>query len=340
MEPKRFLLEGPTLRELQERVVAEHGANATIIAAERVTVGGIRGFFAREHFEITVEVVEPAQRKKSAHAGLDISARLGIAALLDDADAAESRLYSTQSSPQVSTASDGFAQLMDELTFATGQLVVSQAEPGPDVALTAVPAAMPVAVPATVPATVPAPPALARPPVPAPLTRPGDLVLIVGLADDPLTIARLMLRVAGAGELRISGTLLHDRIERVDHRRSAVSARANGVEAGHSTFIACGIEPASDAVARAATLTAIGADQVWVVVDASRKTEDTIRWVNMVVSSVQVHAVAALGRRFTTSPATVDDLGLPVQWMDGRVAAAPTGRRAALPYSRPGDGER
>ncbi|TFD68315.1 hypothetical protein [Cryobacterium gelidum] len=336
MEPKRFLLKGPTLRELQERVVAEHGANATIIAAERVTVGGIRGFFAREHFEITVEVVELAQRKKSAHAGLDISARLGIAALLDDADEAESRLYSTQSSPQVSTASDGFAQLMDELTFATGQLVVSQAAPGPDVASTAVPAVLPVAAPAA----IPAPPTLARPPVPAPLTRPGDLVLIVGLADDPLTIARLMLRVAGAGELRISGTLLHDRIERVDHRRSAVSARANGVEMGHSTFIACGIEPASDAVARAATLTAIGADQVWVVVDASRKTEDTIRWVNMVVSSVQVHAVAALGRRFTTSPATVDDLGLPVQWMDGRVAAAPTGRRAALPYSRPGDGER
>ena len=326
--PKRFLLEGPTLRELQERVVAEHGANATIIAAERVTVGGIRGFFAREHFEITVEVADPAERKKSAHAGLDISVRLGIAALLDDADEAESRLHSTPSSPQLSTASEGFAQLMDELTFVTGRPVGLDSEPGPDVATTPVPAA------------VPAPPMLVRPPVPAPLTRPGDLVLIVGLADDPLTIARLMLRVAGAGELRISGTLLHERIERVDHRRSAVSARANGVEMGHSTFIACGIEPTSDAAARAATLTAIGADQVWVVVDASRKTEDTTRWVNMVVSSVQVHAVAALGRRFTTSPATVDDLGLPVEWMDGRAAAAPTGRRAALPYSRPGDGER
>ncbi|TFB73017.1 hypothetical protein E3O21_18205 [Cryobacterium flavum] len=332
MEPKRFLLEGPTLRELQERVVAEHGANATIIAAERVTVGGIRGFFARQHYEITVEVLEPAERKKSAHAGLDISARLGIAALLDDADEAEFQLHPAQPSPQLSTTSDGFAKLMDELTFATGRDVVPDAAPEP--VADAVPAR------GSAPAPSTARPALARPPVPAPLTRPGDLVLIVGLEEDPLTIARLMLRVAGAGELRIAGTLLEERIERVDDRRGAMLARAHGVDIGHSTFIAYGLEPASDALARAATLTAIGADQVWVVVDASRKPEDTIRWVNMVVTAIQVHAVAALGRQFTTSPATVDDLGLPVEWMDGRVAAAPTGRRAAPPHSRPTERER
>ncbi len=334
MEPRRFLLEGATLKELQERVVAEHGTNATIIAAERVTVGGIRGYFARQHFEITVEVLEPAQRKKSAHTGLDISSRLGIAALLDDADEAEAQLYPAPSAPQLSTASDGFAQLMDELTFATGRVNVPQPEPGLEREMAT--ASRPVPAPRQNPASVPK---LARPPVPVPLTRPGDLVLIVGLEDDPLTIARLMLRLAGAGELRISGSLLQPEVERVDDRRGAMQARAHGVEIGHSTFIACGLEPASDAVARAAALTAIGADQVWVVVDASRKTEDTVRWVNMVVSSVQVHAVAALGRQFTTSPATVDDLGLPVEWMDGRVAAAPTGRRAAA-HTRPGVGER
>ncbi|TFD65260.1 hypothetical protein [Cryobacterium ruanii] len=339
MEPKRFLLEGATLRELQERVLAEHGANATIIAAERVTVGGIRGFFARQHYEITVEVLEPAQRKRSAHAGLDISARLGIAALLDDADEAESQLYPTQSSPRLSTASDGFAKLMDELTFATGRSVVQQV--GPDLLVASAPAMVEAPIQAVTRAPImAAAPKLARPPVPAPLTRPGDLVLIVGLEQDPITVARLMLRVAGAGELRISGAVANDQIERVDDRRGAVLARALGVEIGHSTFIAYGIEPSTDVIARAATLAAIGADQVWVVVDASRKTEDTIRWVNLVVTVVQVHAVAALGRQFTTSPATVDDLGLPVEWMDGRVAAAPTGRRAAPPHSRPDDGER
>ena len=319
VEPNQFLLEGPTLRELQERVVAEHGANATIIAAERVTVGGIRGFFARQHYEITVEVreTEPEPRRKSAHANLDMSARLGIAALLDEADEAEAELHPAQEPPHLSTASDGFAQLMDELTFATGRSAASDPESNT--------------------AAAEAPPAVAAP---TPLTRPGDLVLIIGLADDPFTIARLMRRVAGAGEVRIGGTLLHEQIERVDDRRSALLARAQGVEIGHSMFIAFGMEPASDVVARAEAITAIGADQVWVVVDASRKTEDTLRWVNMVVSVVEVHAVAALGRRFTTSPSSVNDLGLPVEWMDGRAAAAPTGRRVAAPRSRPDYGER
>lgn len=339
VEPKRFLLEGPTLRELKERAVAEHGANVTIIAAERVTVGGIHGFFARQHYEITVEVTEPAERKRSAHSGLDISARLGIAALLDDADEAESRLHPTQASPQLSTTSEGFARLMDELTFATGRGAVAGSKPEPVTGAPAAPNPAPASAPVVTPVFLPAP-TLARPPVPAPLTRPGDLVLIVGLEDDPLTIALLMLRVAGAGDLRTSGTLRQDGTERVDDRRGAMLARAQGVEIGHSTFIAYGLEPASDALARAAALTEIGADQVWVVVDASRKTEDTIRWVNMVTSSIQVHAVAALGRQFTTSPATVDDLGLPVEWMDGRVAAAPTGRRVATPLSRPGERER
>ena len=330
VEPKRFLLEGPTLRELRERVVAEHGANATIIAAERVTVGGIHGFFAREHYEITVEVVEPPQRRKSAHAGLDISARLGIAALLDDADEVEARLHPALPAPQLSTASDGFAEIMDELTFATGRRGVPGSEPEPRVTASTVAAATPVTPPATT----------ASGPVPPPLARPGDLVLIIGLQEDPLTIARLILRVAGAGELRVSGAVRQSGIDRVDDRRSALLARARGVELAQSTFIAYGLDPASDAAAGAAVLTAIAADQVWVVVDASRKVEDTARWVNMIKAAVQVHAVAALGRRFTTTPATVDELGLPVEWMDGRVATAPNGRRAAVLHPRSGDSER
>ena len=231
MESRRFLLEGPTLPALQARVVAEYGANAIIVAAERVTVGGIRGFFARQHFEITVEVTAPAKRTRSAHAGLDISARLGIAALLDDADEAEAQLYAIPATPRLSTDSEGFAQLMDELTFATGRTAGSTARyesatPRPGGPTLATP-----------------PPALARPPVPTPLTRAGDLVLMVGLEHDPLTIARLMLRVAGAGALRVAGAAQPDRIERIDDRRSALLARAHGVEIGHSIFIAYGLEP-------------------------------------------------------------------------------------------------
>jgi hypothetical protein len=298
------------MREIQERVLAVHGKHAVIIAAERVTVGGIRGFFARQHYEVTVEVPAPDTHRRAAHSGLDLNKRLGIAALLDDADDAEFEIART--GPQLSTASDGFAALMDELTFATTR-----------------PSAMPSGTGYAGGGATPAPSPVSKLAVPAPLTRPGDLVLILGLGEDPITIARLMQRLAGGGDVFASGAVVGS--DRVDDRRSARAARARGVETGCSTFIAFGVDPASDTEARAAKLEAIGADQIWVVVDAGRKSEDSTRWVNMVNAVVPIDAVAAIGRHFTASPTSVESFGLPVEWMDGRVAAPPSGRRAARP---------
>ncbi|MBC3763746.1 hypothetical protein ACUN7V_08340 [Quadrisphaera oryzae] len=60
MAPKQLLLEGPAIEPLLEKVWAEHGADVKIVKAERVRVGGVAGFFAREQFEVTVEVPDPA----------------------------------------------------------------------------------------------------------------------------------------------------------------------------------------------------------------------------------------------------------------------------------------
>lgn len=60
MAPKRLLLEGPAIEPLLEKVWAEHGPDVTIVKAERVRVGGVAGFFAREQFEVTVEVPDTA----------------------------------------------------------------------------------------------------------------------------------------------------------------------------------------------------------------------------------------------------------------------------------------
>lgn len=303
------------MREIQDRILLVHGRHAVIVAAERVTVGGIRGFFARQHYEVTVEVPAPESQRRSAHSGLDLNKRLGIAALLDDADDAEFEIART--GPQLSTASDGFAALMDELTFATTR-----------------PSAMPsgTGYEGGGAAAASAPSPVSNLAVPAPLTRPGDLVLIFGLGEDPISIARLMQRLAGGGDVFTSGAVVGS--DRVDDRRSARAARARGVETGCSAFIAFGIDPASDTEAPAFAIEAIGADQIWVVVDAGRKSEDSTRWVNMVNAVVPIDAVAAIGRHWTASPASVESFGLPVEWMDGRVAAPPSGRRAA----RPGQG--
>ncbi|MDQ1537410.1 MAG: hypothetical protein QOE58_1803 [Actinomycetota bacterium] len=58
MSPLRLLLEGPDLPTLLEQVRTEYGDTARIIQAEKVRRGGVGGFFARECFNIQVEVPE------------------------------------------------------------------------------------------------------------------------------------------------------------------------------------------------------------------------------------------------------------------------------------------
>lgn len=48
--------EGPRLDDLLARVHADHGSDATILSAEKSHRGGVAGFFAREVFEVVVEV--------------------------------------------------------------------------------------------------------------------------------------------------------------------------------------------------------------------------------------------------------------------------------------------
>lgn len=285
MEAKRFQLEGPTLPALKARVLAEHGEDARIVAAEKVIVGGIRGFFARQHYEVTVEV--PAPGARVADPRLDLPTRLGIAALLDDADDAEARIHAATPGRSMSTESSGFAALLEELASATARVAA---------------------------------PARALPVLPRPLGGAGDLVLVIGMAADSLTVARSM--AAGADEVCAAGTVVAEGAERIEDRRSALGARARGVGNGHGTFVAFGLAPAGPDARCVATLQGVGADQVWVVVDAGRKSEDTARWVHAVAAAVPIDAVAAEGLGSTMSPGTVQELGLPIAWQDGAAAAS------------------
>ncbi|MGV8910545.1 MAG: hypothetical protein ACOH1Y_16315 [Propionicimonas sp.] len=54
----RLLLEGPDLQALLGQIRMEYGEGARIIQAEKVRRGGVGGFFARERFNIQVEVSE------------------------------------------------------------------------------------------------------------------------------------------------------------------------------------------------------------------------------------------------------------------------------------------
>ena len=64
--PTRLLLEGANLETLLAKVRDEHGSAATIVSAERVRSGGVAGFFAKQKFELTVELMDesPLPRRR------------------------------------------------------------------------------------------------------------------------------------------------------------------------------------------------------------------------------------------------------------------------------------
>jgi hypothetical protein len=109
----------------------------------------------------------------------------------------------------------------------------------------------------------------------------------------------------------------------VQDRNSAIGARARGVERGQSVFVAFGLghtlTPSLDLLA---ILPALGADQIWLAVDAGRKAEDTDRWVQAVQRVVVPDGLAVTGSRHTSTPKTVNTLGVPVGWVDGAPSEA------------------
>jgi hypothetical protein len=278
VSPSRYQLEGASLAEVTARAQAQYGPQAKIIAAEAVTTGGISGFFAQRHYEVTIEV--PDDTAQDAHA-FDLPARAGIAALLEDADNADLGVVSAPTTPRLSTDSVDFTAIMADLTVNTMR-----------------PVPKPVA--STGPAT---------------LTGAGDLVVVVGLAGDSLRIARTMLVNPGESALRIAGDLYEPTLGRVDDRRSLLGARASGVEGGHSVMVAFGLGSATFDFAKTDALRRLHPDQVWVVVDASRKQSDTERWVSAVKSAVTVDGAVAFGRELTSTPESVAEFGLPVRWV-------------------------
>lgn len=128
----RLLLDGQDLRSLMLRVREEMGPDATIVRAERVRTGGIAGFFAREHYELTVEVPDPPQRRiprsrpappDGAHPSGTLAEPVGLAALLAAAEAIEA-------GPEVSTTSSAFAEVLASVQ----QITADRPEPEPPAA--------------------------------------------------------------------------------------------------------------------------------------------------------------------------------------------------------------
>lgn len=300
--PTRLQLRAETREGLDAKIL-NFPAGTRKLEVEKVTEGGIAGFFARTFYEAMIEVPdeqpaghgvvfpslraqEPGRRKSTSH---PVPARSGVAALLATADHAEDALHGMSSAapvPEVSTKTKSFDDLMDSLDSST------LAVPGQEGHL---------------------------PPVPAPSAIPGDAVLVVGIGADALVTARAMAAAVGSTSVRTAGSFRVEGEEHLVARQGLVAARAAAVIAGEALFVAFGL--ASDGSLRSNALTEMKTDQVWLVVDATRKPSDTAAWVRKVSWSATVTALAVTGSQDTLTPATVNDYDLPIGWVDGRRAA-------------------
>ncbi|MHA7262095.1 hypothetical protein ACX80W_02710, partial [Arthrobacter sp. TMN-37] len=171
---------------------------------------------------------------------------------------------------------------------------------------------------ATPPAAVTAPP-----PLPQPLGGPGDLIVVAGPGRDALEAGGSLLAPAAPAALLTAGALRADGLAHVADRRAATEARAAGVLAGAPVVLAFGLGHPSEAFAHVPALALLGFDQLWLAVDATRKHEDTVSWVEAVEAVAEPDAVAAFSRRDTATPETVQALRFPVSWVDAAPGAPP-----------------
>ncbi len=170
--PTQLLLEGPDIETVLTRVRDTHGSAARIVGAEKVRRGGFAGFFARERYEVRIELTDddvpaaPAPTAAVAPGAVPAVLHAAIPAggeptsLLELSDAVSSVERAEQVGAVLSTSGARFAEVMASL----GRGEDSPAAAPPVPAMPAAPHAAP-AVPAAArhaaPAAVPAVPAVA-----------------------------------------------------------------------------------------------------------------------------------------------------------------------------------
>ncbi|HWS44505.1 MAG TPA: hypothetical protein VN636_01470 [Acidimicrobiia bacterium] len=112
--------EGAELEDVLERVRTEVGPNARIVGANRIRKGGIGGFFAREGFEVVVDVVEAEAEPKPIAKPRSRSPRARVPAsvldLADDVSESEQEQVIDLSEPSVSTERGDFGAMLERLS--------------------------------------------------------------------------------------------------------------------------------------------------------------------------------------------------------------------------------
>ncbi|MFQ4148020.1 hypothetical protein AAGW05_04875 [Arthrobacter sp. LAPM80] len=291
------------MESLRWQLFEKYGSRARIVRAERIQTGGLFGMGATTTFEVSVEVDGRPEPDAGAVAGVRPQAprtarraaapRGGIGALLAEADNADGPARprrAVERKPDFDAIMGALSGLDDD----------SAAE---------------------VPAFAPAPALDTGDMVrvtPRPSQRPGDLVILAGLREQPLHMAWSMAgSFQGGADLLTAG----------DHRSSSVghvfldsvgvkNAQAQAASAGKPLLIAFSFGQRGSS--NLSVLASVRPDQLWLVVDAAHKPDDTASWVRRACRYAVPDALAVVGATDTATPETVNELLIPVGWVDGR----------------------
>ncbi|WP_020143857.1 hypothetical protein [Terracoccus sp. 273MFTsu3.1] len=292
---QQFLLEGRSLDELAREATALYGSGARIVRAEKVLDPGVAGFLGRRHLEVTVEVPDAYVPVSPPRAGVHVLGdRAGILALLESADRAEDDANGRDAAHPPPRPSEPVSTQSPAVTDLLARLGEERTGRG----------------------------------VPVPLCSPGDLVVVLGLGDSARVVASSMVRAlagtpGGGFALHLAGADDPDApsdCPRLDSRWDVAEARALAVEASATVLTAYALGSPTAGLPHLADVSGLGADQVWLVVDARHKPDETHEWVSMVRKAVRVDALAVVGAGDSRTAHTVNRLGLPLGWLDGQPA--------------------
>ena len=111
----RHTCEGKNLESVLEEVRNRFGGTATIVEANRLLKGGVGGFFARERFEVVVDV-DDDEDAPAADGVSELPGEFGMEATEDFCERLLSMADEVTDAPTVSTEHPNFAAVLESLT--------------------------------------------------------------------------------------------------------------------------------------------------------------------------------------------------------------------------------
>jgi hypothetical protein len=345
--------EGTNLESVLEEVRARFGDTATIVEANRLRKGGVGGFFARERFEVVVDIDEDDD-DPFASLPTEVPTEYGVEAtedfcerLLSMADDASDRDEPARPGPaglSVSTEQPEFAAILDSIT----RHMDGPAQPTSGPALASRPAAAATALDTRALARVGLPEDIRRKAVSGPGPAPGvgasewlayllddlpaapplpqgrgSVIVVAGAREAALLLARQLTAELGLDPdgLMFASTAYRGRTipleRRVTTAEEAAEARSSWRRRARPTVVAVDAPTGQREEWARQVIDALEPTAVWAAVDATRKPEDLFEW------SEQLGGFDALGVSNldnTVSPAAVLRCGIPVGRLDGRPA--------------------